>query len=196
MENIKNLTQEIMTENFDIIAPNYKKGVLSGEEVEKILKKISIDIEVSTKDALIGTMLLMLKGAASSGTPQTLTAEIRGGKTIAKKNITAAYVSVTGNNYIRRLAESLSVEIGEFAESFGISGELSQRINTVLKAENGEILNPKEMAWASSFSQNIPDLAKRSSERLVKLLAEDYKRRFESKKKPIKETKKNNTKKK
>lgn len=180
---LTNLTAEIFKDNLDNIAPNYKKGVLSQEEVNKIINKIAKDMEIAPKDALAGTILLMLKGAASGGTPQTLSVDLRGGKTLAKKNVTAAYLSVTGNNYIRRLAESLAVQIGEFAEFFGLAGELSQRINTVLKAESGEILSPKEMAWCSSFSQNIPDLAKRSSERLVRLLAEDYKKRFEHKKK-------------
>lgn len=183
MTNTIQVTQEILKQQLDEIAPNFKKGSLTTEEVVKTIEKVALDIDVSYQDALTGIMLLMLKGAASSGTPQTLSVDLRGGKNLAKKNITGAYMSVTGNNYIRRLAESLAVEIGIFAEGFGLSGELSQRINTSLKAENGEILTPKEMAWCSSFSQNIPDLAKRSSERLVKFLAEDYKKRFENKKK-------------
>lgn len=183
MTNIENIMNEIKNQDIASIAPNYKKGVLSNEEVTKIIEKIAYDIEVSKADALAGTMLLMLKGASSSGTPQTLSVDLRNNKTLAKKNIMGAYLSVTGNNYIRRLAEALAINIGEFAENFGLSGELAIRINTALKAESGEILTSKEMAWCSSFSQNIPDLAERSSERLVKLLAEDYKKRFESKKK-------------
>lgn len=191
MQNINKLTKEIFKEDLDQIAPNFKKGALSIEEIDKILEKVASDINVDKRDALVGTMLLMLKGAASSGTPQTLSVDLRNGKTIAKKNISAAYLSVTGNSYMRRLAEGLSVQIGEFAENFGLAGELSQRINTVLKAETGEVLNAKEMAWCSSFSQNIPDLAQRSSERLVRMLAEDYKKRFENKKKSIKESNNN-----
>lgn len=184
MKTFRELNSEILKEkSFDEIAPNFKRGALSTEEINKIIEKIALDIDVPEKDALIGIYLLMLKGAASSGTPQTLSVELKGGKVLAKKNVTGAYLSVTGNNYVRRLAEGLAVSIGEFAEAFGLEGELSQRINTALKAETGEILSAKEIAWCSSFSQNVPDLAKRSSERLVKLLAEDYKKRFDTKKK-------------
>lgn len=190
---INKLTQELMNNNFEDIAPNYKKSVLSNEEIDRIIDRVANDIEVTKATALAGIILLMLKGAASGGTPQTLSTELKDGKVIAKRNITGAYIAVTGNNYIRRLAESLAVEIGEFAERFELEGELSQRINTAIKAESGETLTKKERAWCSSFSQNIPNLAEKSSERLVKLLAEDYKKRFENKKKTnVKaETKKN-----
>lgn len=181
--NLNSLTSEIMRENLETIAPNFRKSALSSEDINRIIERIANDIGVSRGDALAGTILLMLKGAASGGTPQSLSVDLRDGKTLAKKNIYGAYVTITGNSYIRRLAESIAVNIGEFAEHYSLNGELAHRINTVLKAETGEILTPKEMAWCSSFSQNLPDLASRSSERLVQLLAEDYKKRFEQKKK-------------
>lgn len=183
MDNLEKLTESIKLEKFEDIAPNYKKGALSSEDIDTIIDKVAADIGSTREEALIGIMLLMLRGAASGGTPQNLSVELRNGKTMAKRNIMGAYVSVTGNNYIRRLAESLATSIGVFAEHFGLQGELAQRINTLLKAETGETLSAKEIAWCSSFSQNIPDLASRSTERLVKLLAEDYKRRFDNKKK-------------
>lgn len=182
IEELDNLTKEIFKENLDVIAPNFRKGILSNEEIDKILKIISFDIGVDKSEALVGTILLMLKGAASTGTPDTLSVDLKNGKKITKKNVKGAYFSVTGNNYIRRLAEGLAIQIGNFAEHFQLNGELAQRINTMLKAQTGETLTAKEMAWCSSFSQNIPDLASRGSDRLVKLLAEDYKKRFENKK--------------
>ena len=97
--------------------------------------------------------------------------------------LNSLYMVETGNQHLRRLAEALAIEIGQFAQAYELNGELAQRINTSLKAETGENLNPVEAAWCSSFSQHLPDLAQRSSERLVKLLAEDYKKRFESRKK-------------
>lgn len=178
MKNIKQNNKSIET-----LAPNYKKSILGSEETNMIIKKIATDLDITEEEALAGTMLLLLKGASSDGTPQNLSVELKNGKTLAKRNVQGAYLTVTGNNYLRRLAESLAIQIGEFAEHFGLNGELTQRINTSLKAESGEVLSPKETAWCSSFSQNIPDLATRSSERLVRLLAEDYKKRFEGKKK-------------
>lgn len=190
-ENTRNLDLNTvindMNINLEEIAPNYKKGVLSKTDKERIIEKIALEVGIPLSDALAGTILLFLKGAASSGTPSTLSIDLRGGKTIAKKNIQASYMAVTGNTFIRRLAEALAIEIGEFAFKYGLSGELSTRINTILKSESGERLTPEESAWCSSFSQEIPDLAQRSSERLVKLLAEDYKKRFENKKRTKKE---------
>ena len=188
METINDLASSIMKEDLNVIAPNFRKGTISEREKTAIIEKVSVDIGVSKSDALAGIMLLMLKGAASNGTPNTLSVDLRGGKTLAKRIVSGAYLLVTGNNYIRRLAESLAIEIGEFAERYSLNGELSQRINTALKAEAGEVLTAKENAWCSSFSQNIPDLASRSSERLVRLLAEDYKKRFDNKKKDVKVT--------
>lgn len=182
-ENLTEIFESALESDLNTVAPNYNKDLLSPEEKRKIIKKIANDIETTEEDTLIGTILLMLKGAASDGTPQTLSINLRNGKTIAKRDVAAAYLSVTGNQFIRRLAESMAVEIGTFAEHKKLTGELAQRINTLLKAETGEILTEKEMAWCSSFSQNLPDLANKSSERLVRLLAEDYKTRFENKKK-------------
>lgn len=47
---------------------------------------------------------------------------------------------------------------------------------------SGNKLSKKERAWASSFSQVIPDLKERSTERLAKLLAADFTERFQNSK--------------
>lgn len=183
MNEINELLKETLKDKLENIAPNYRKGLLSVESINRIIEKIASDIGVSKSDALAGIILLFLKGAASSGTPATMSVDLRNGKTMAKKNIQGAYMVETGNQHLRRLAEALAVEIGQFAQSNELNGELAQRINTSLKADTGENLTQIESAWCSSFSQHLPDLAQRSSERLVKLLAEDYKKRFESRKK-------------
>lgn len=143
------------------------------------MKLIANNIGMTKRDAVAGTMLLMLEGCASRNTPINLEVILPDGKVLSKKNVMGAYLAVTGNTYIRRLAESLAVTTSEFAEFFELKGELVQRINNLLRAKSGETLTKKEAAWCSSFSQNIPDLADRSSERLVKLLAEDYQKRFQ-----------------
>ena len=182
MQKINDILNESLKDKIETIAPNYKKGMLSEETIDRIIEKVAQDIGTTKSDALAGTIILFLKGAASNGTPSTMSVELRNGKTLAKRNIAGAYLSETGNDYLRRLAEGLAIQIGTFAETHGLNGELVQRINTTLKAETGEVLNPKEAAWCSSFSQHLTDLSARSSERLVKLLAEDYKKRFETKK--------------
>lgn len=173
--------EELKTSDLQTIAPYFKKGVLTDEEAEKIIEQTANSIGTTKENALTGTICLFLKGAASNGTPQNLEVLLKDGKSLAKRNLMGAYVSVCGNQYLRRLAEKLAIDIAEFAEMHGLNGELASRINTILKAESGEVLTAKEAAWCSSFSQNIPDLAERSSERVVKLLAEDYRKRFENK---------------
>lgn len=184
-ENIKDLMVQIKQSNLQTIAPEFKKGVLTDEQTESIIDQIAASVGTTKVNALTGTICLFLKGAASNGTPQNLEVVLSDGKILAKRNVLGAYVSTCGNQYLRRLAEKLAIEIGEFAEAHGLNGELAPRINTILKAETGEILSLKEAAWCSSFSQNIPDLAQRSSERVVKSLAEDYRKRFENKKKSV-----------
>lgn len=83
--NINQLSKDILSEELHIIAPNYIKGAISTEEQDKIIDGISKDLEITHKEALAGTMLLFLKGAASSGTPSTLSVDLKSGKTIAKK---------------------------------------------------------------------------------------------------------------
>jgi hypothetical protein len=85
---------------------------------------------------------------------------------------------ITGNKYLRRMAEAMAVQISQYAEKNGLYGDLGKRIQTRLRAATGESLTPKELAWCSSFCQDLPDLATFASERVAKLLAEDYDSRF------------------
>jgi hypothetical protein len=140
---ITDLAKKILMDDLEVIAPNFKKVILGDKEVFQIIDKLSTDMEVTKQEALTGIMLLMLKGAASAGTPNTLSVQLKNEKFITKKNLMSAYVAVTGNVYIRRLAETLAIHIGEFAENFNLQGELSQRVNTMLKADTGEILTQK-----------------------------------------------------
>lgn len=77
----------------------------------------------------------------------------------------------------------MAKEIGEYAQSNGLEGDLAKRIQRLLRTKTGESLTPKELAWCNSFCQNLPDLNELASERVVKLLAEDYENRFMTSKK-------------
>lgn len=166
------------------IAPNFrKKNLLTQEQISKIVQTISTNLEISPERALIAMYLLFLQGAASAGAPITMSVDLHNGKCVEKRNIINACKMVTEHQYIRRIAETLALEIGEFACNNRLAGELAYRINNRVKAETGTNLTEREMAFCSSFSQAIPNLAEVSSERLAKLLAEDYQKRFEGKKK-------------
>jgi hypothetical protein len=81
------------------------------------------------------------------------------------------------------MAEAMAVTIGTYAEKNRLRGELAQKIETAQKAETGEGLTDKELAWCSSFNQHLENLSELGSERLVKLLSVDYNKRFVNKKK-------------
>jgi hypothetical protein len=199
MENNSNLDEIIgktMANKVEELVPNFrKKNTLSNEQIEKIIQTISINLDIPQERVLVGMNLLFLQGAASAGAPLTMSIDLGGGKCIEKRNIIDACKIVTGNIFIRRIAETMALQIGKFAELNELAGELGFRINNKFKAETGENLTDKEMAFCSSFSQSIPNLDKITSERLARLLAEDYQIRFENKKKQTNEKGKNKGKK-
>lgn len=181
--NLKNLLESSTSLKVDDMAPNFrKKNVITNEQLEKIIKTLSLNLTISDQQALIGMMLLFLNGAASQGAPASMSIDLGEGKVMEKRNIVNACSVATGHQFIRRIAETLAKIIGEFAYNNRLKGELAYRINNRLKAESGECLNEKEMAFCSSFSQVIPDLAEITSERLTRLLAEDYHKRFDTQK--------------
>lgn len=181
-QNLNNLLDSALEIDLRKIVPEIKKESLTDAEVKKILSLITDELEITEEQTLIGIMYLFLKGMASSGTPPSLSLDIKEGKTITKRNVMAAYQYTTGNTYLRRLAETLAIPIGRFAEKNNLKGELAQRINTQLKADKGESLTSQEMAWCSSFSQSIPNLTMYTTDRVDHLLAQDYRKRFELKK--------------
>lgn len=180
-ENTTDIFEETLNMNVMEMAPKYLKDTIPQKDIDKIIDLIAKDLNITPSIALMGIILLFLKGAANAGAPLSLSIELANGITIQKKNLLAAYKYVTDNEYLRRLAETLAVKIGTFAEKQNLRGELANSIDLILKAQDGGTLTQKEAAWCSSFSQSIPNLSELSSERLTKLLAEDYNKRFSKK---------------
>jgi hypothetical protein len=164
----------------DSVSPEFKKGQLPDEQVNKVIGTIASIRDMPIPLVIIGIILLFLKGAAS-GTPLSLSVEI-GAFELSKRDLLNAYQAVTGNKFLRRMAEAMAITIGTFAEKNKLRGELAQKIETALKAETGERLTSKELAWCSSFNQHLENLPELGSPRLVKLLAADYNKRFVEKK--------------
>jgi len=168
---------EAMKLSIDSVSPDFKRTNLSEDQVTKVIDYLASNFQLKREQVLVGIILLFLKGAANNSTPVTLSVDVDG-KEISKRDLQNAYGLVTSNAYLRRLAEALAIEIGTYAELNGLKGELAQRVETSLRAEKGETLSFKELAWCSSFSQQLPDLAQRASDRLCVLLAADYSKRF------------------
>jgi hypothetical protein len=190
-QNLEQLLKEAANTPLNLVSPDFLSDQIKDDQVEKIIEILSNNFQLKKSTILTGIFLLFLKGAANQGTPISLSVELNG-ISFSKRDLINAYTLVTGNNHIRRLAEKLAVPIGQFAEKNGLHGELSQRINRELltQTDNTESLSLQEMAWCSSFSQNIPNLKELSSERLQKLLALDYNKRFAKKTKANKNTEK------
>lgn len=169
------------------------------ETVEEIISKLSTDLQIPLVTCMVGTYLLLLKGAANAKAPNSMEVKVRNANdeviSLSKLDLLATYKRVTGNNFLRRLAETLAVEISQYAEKHGLKGELANKINTGILGSGGVPLNSKEMAWASSFCQCLNNLAELSSERLPSLLAADYTTRFRNTKKANSQPKSNKTKK-
>lgn len=159
------------------VAPKSKEDAMSPEQVNEVIKVFATSCRIPIAAGFVAMALLMLKGAANAGTPESMYVEVCK-LAITKGDLLLAYEKVTGNRHIRRLAEAAAVQISRYAEQYGLDGDLAKRLNTRLRADTGENLSPKEMAWANSFCQNVPNLGELSSERLCKLLAEDFNSRF------------------
>lgn len=180
--NLNDLVRVSMQQKVEAIVPNFKKNIVTDDQILQIVNAISSTLNVSQDRAFIGMILLFLQGAVSSSAPLTMSVEVDEGKCIEKKNILSACKLITGHQYIRRIAEALAAEIGEFAYRNNLRGELANRINNRLRADTGSNLTDVEMSYCSSFSQNITHLSEiTGSDRLSKLLAQDYQRRFEHK---------------
>lgn len=190
----KNVFNKVLDEaSVETVAPKVKQSIVTEETINKIFELLCSTFEMDLAPMIAGVCLLFLKGAASDGAPLSLSVEVLG-REITKRDLLYCYEMVTGNKYLRRMAEALAVEISQYAEKNGLSGDLGKRIQTRHRASTGESLTPKELAWCSSFCQDLPNLANFSSERLAKLLAEDYDNRFKKAKSAPSANKKQQTK--
>lgn len=175
--------KEAMKEQLSEIAPETLQAKITNEQIAKIVGNLANTYGMEEKHAYIAIILLFLKGAASSSTPPTLSVTILG-REVTKRDLVNSYSLVTRNNFVRRLAEAMAEDIGYYAQQQGLHGELAKRIESIVLASGEPPLTSKEKAWCSSFSQAIDDLDKKAgSDRLTKLLHQDYDKRFGKKQK-------------
>jgi len=179
--NIPNFAKEAMQESLSNVSPEALQAKVTEEQISKIVGNLANTFGIEAKHAYIAIILLFLKGAASSSTPLTLSVTVVG-KEITKRDLVNSYSLVAKNNYLRRLAEAMAEMIGQFAQKNGLNGELAKRIEGTVRAAGEPSLTTKEKAWCSSFSQAVDNLDELSgSERLSKLLHQDYDKRFSKK---------------
>lgn len=181
---LDNILNDALNRPLEVVSPSFKQNAITDLQVQQILDIIVARYPTLTKSsALIAIILLFLKGASSNNTPENLGVEIDG-ITVTKRDIKNALQSIINNQYLRRLAETIAVQIGKFAERNQLDGELAGRLSKMVSEDN--MLNNKnqppltinERAWSSSFSQAIKNLSEYTTPRVVNLLALDYSQRF------------------
>lgn len=169
------------------VAPNLGASPLEDEQIERIIARLAHRMYLTPFTAFCAIALLFLKGAASKTAPDKMFVEVRAIDNklikVTKGEIMQVYQEVTENRFIRRLAESLAVQICTFAERNNMKGDLAFNLEIEEVSEGREPLTPKEQAWANSFCQHVKDLEKLASPRLRQLLNKDYQSRFDRKKK-------------
>lgn len=159
---------------------------LSSQEVNKVIKRLGDLFGIDSVRAFVAVALLFLKGAANKGAPSQMQVDIIDHEgtsvSIQKHDVVSVYTAVTGNMFIRRLAETLSTQISRYAETNYLQGDLASSIETTIISSEEEPLTLKEKAWASSFCQKNPLLISEAP-RIAKYLAIDYQKRFSKRKK-------------
>lgn len=174
--------EQVLKVPLEEVAPKVKENKIPMDQVNQVIEKLSVLMGIPPQTASIAIFLLFLMGAANDGAPLTMSVEV-GGTSVSRRDLLYAYENVTGNKFLRRLAETLAIKISQYAEKHGLRGDLARRLDNKSKAEKGESLTPKELAWCSSFCQWIPDLETHSGSRVATLLADDYNSRFSKAKK-------------
>jgi hypothetical protein len=170
------------------VAPNLGSPPLEREQIESVLARLAHRNYLKPITAFCAIALLFLKGAASKTAPDKMFVEVRAidgsVSKVTKGDLMhmQVYYEVTQNRFIRRLAESLAVQISNFAERHNMKGDLAMNLEIEEISEGREPLTAKEQAWANSFCQHVQNLETLSSPRLRQLLNKDYQLRFERRK--------------
>ncbi len=170
------------------MAPNLGSPPLEREQIESVLARLAHRNYLKPITAFCAIALLFLKGAASKTAPDKMFVEVRAidgsVSKVTKGDLMhmQVYYEVTQNRFIRRLAESLAVQISNFAERHNMKGDLAMNLEIEEISEGREPLTAKEQAWANSFCQHVQNLETLSSPRLRQLLNKDYQLRFERRK--------------
>jgi hypothetical protein len=186
---MKDIVNKAMLTPIEENQANFKPVLISQEQILRIIEALSVLHGISNDAGFRAVALLFLKGAANKSAPNGMSVIVKGidgQETIIKKSdLMMCYNSVTGNNYIRRLAESLACEICMFAEKNNIPGDLAIAANNYYVAQGELPLTKQEMSWSNSFVQYeqnvITDIP-----RVAQFLAQDFRNRFTKTKKPKK----------
>lgn len=187
-------SQEILSLYSDIkklpindLVPNMKPDLVTADEVNDFLQTISDSHGISKDLALLGVSLLFLKGACNNSAPNRMSITLKtpeGNVELTKYDLEYACHLATKNKFLRRIAQFLAPQICSLAEANGIPGDLAVKLNNLAIAKENSTgpLSTKEKAWACSFVQEVDNLSKLASPRLVALLAEDYNKNLANKK--------------
>lgn len=164
----ESLTETSNIETQDLVMP--KKETITPETMQSIVSLLADSFGITQP-------LALLKGAANKSTPNSLSVTVifEGEEvTISKADLMYFYRTSTGNQYLRRFAETMQNQISEFAFKNGLDGDLAKQLARKVQLDPEQTpLTKKERAYASSFNQDSESLGSTPEfSRLVTLLTQ------------------------
>jgi len=160
-------------------------SAITEEDGKKFFQQLGKIKNCSSTDASIGFALLSLKGATNANAPEKMTTTFKNSQgistTITKGDLIYACQNSLGHKFLRKIAEKYATQISKFATKNRLDGDLAIRLNNIAKLEDMHPLDTTERAWANSFNQGNKECDSEFP-RVSKLLAMDYKMRFEKNK--------------
>lgn len=179
--NLSNIVNDALNTPIKEMALNQEQENMSQDQAEEIITKLADLHNLLPATAFAAIAILFLNGASNKGAPLSMHVKVltKEGteKNITKDDILHIYSTVTGNKYLRRLAQALATEISQFAEKNNLDGDLAKTIEPAIMQDEDLPLSAQERAWASSFNQNNKK-ALELCPRVVSYLARDYHKRF------------------
>ena len=180
--NFNEIAEKARNKDFNTMLPNARKATMSQEDMQKIISSLARRKDLPEENCLAAINTLFLQGICNKATSNNYFVEVmdREGKAVKvlKKELMETFYDRMKSKNIRIMAESMSIQICQFAETHNLRGDLANQLDK-LAIKNGENpLTQKEAAWANSFCQKLSDLEKYTSLRVRNLLFTDYNNRF------------------
>ena len=179
---------------------------LTKGEITQVLHRIAKVKDIDFKTAAQAVAVLMRKGAANAGAPDSMQVEVtctgsNNVTEVTRYDIAMAMNSVVNHKNVRKLAEGLAPEVisanlklVKINPLLDLKGDLANRINRKLSLRKEDSLTREEEICCSTYTQWMPNLNElANSTRLRGLLEEDLNARRKKKSPKKTDTKEKNS---
>ena len=138
------------------VAPTLNAPPLEASIVVSVLKRFAHRCYLKVEVALMAVRLLLLKAAGNKSSPLTQYVEVRGIDTeltkVYKKDLIFIFEQVTGNKFLRKLAETMAFCEGIclYTQANGLDGDIATRFDIGLADKEQPCVIPVERASIGS----------------------------------------------